>query len=175
MNPYTVHLREPLIEGEHFRRLSVREGGGRYRFVLLKDVVFVHPHFILPLAHHVSFRDAHGHEWMALTCRSQVVRKDSCWNGNTPKRGFSLWGKDYWFGTPDFAGTIAASLKHDADFQFHHCKHFPFSLAQANEHYREICGRCGFRLANTFHGALADFSAKLWHAPDDSGCHSVLL
>ena len=28
MNPYTVHLREPLVEGEQFRRRPGHEGGG---------------------------------------------------------------------------------------------------------------------------------------------------
>jgi hypothetical protein len=175
MTPYSIHLREPLIEGEHFRRLSVCEGGGHYRSELLKDVVFVHPHFVLPLAHLVSFRDGGGREWMAMTCRGQTIRKGYWWNGNSPKRGIKLFGKDRWFGTPDFAGTIAASLKHDADFQFHHCPHYPFSLAQANDHYRQICDSANFRLTHTFHGALADFSRKLWDAPDTSGCHSILL
>jgi hypothetical protein len=164
-----------MVEGDHYRRLSVREGGGRYRFALLKDVTFIHPHFILPLDHHVSFRDGLHHEWMVMTCRTQTIRKDYWWNGNSPKRGFRLLGKDRWIGTPDFKQTIPASNKHDPDFQFHHCEHFPFSLDQVNDHYRQLCDESGFRLSNTFHGALTDFSRKLWDAPDESGCYSILL
>jgi hypothetical protein len=168
----TVHLREPMIEGEHFRRLSVREGGGRYRFALLQDVVFIHPHFILPLDHHVSFRDKHGHEWMAMTCRTQTIRKDYWWNGNTPKRGVMILGRDFWFGCPDYPETICASGKHDPDFQFRMTEHFPFSWETVNRHYRELCGN--FKLANAFHGALRDFSWAAWSAKSDDGTHSVL-
>ncbi len=162
-----------MIEGEHYRRLSVREGGGRYRFVLLRDVVFIHPHFVLPLAHHVSFRDKDHHEWMAMTCRTQTVRADYAWNGNSPKIGFRLFGRDVWLGTMDFKPTIPSSGKHDPDFQFRKCEHFPFSLTVVNQHYRELLGN--FRLANSYAGALADFSPKIWNSPAASDCYSVLL
>jgi hypothetical protein len=169
----TVHLHEPFVEGLHYRELSAREGGGRYRFALLEDVQFVHPHFILPLDANVSFRDRHGQEWMRLTCRTQTIRRHYWWNGNTPKWGFQLFGRSIWIGTWDHPATRPASNKHDADFQFSACEHYPFSWEAANQHYHDIARAEGFRLASAFHGALQDFSLNAWGR--DHGCHSVQL
>lgn len=71
-----------------------------------------------------------------------------------------------WIGTPDFAGTLAASLLHDALFQFSTCSLLPFSLEEANEFYRQLCKQHGFCLTNAYFGALRDFSAPYWGVPE---------
>lgn len=174
MNP-RVHATEPWIEGEHYRRLSAREGKGRYRFALLQDVTFVYPQIIMPIEQRVSFRDAHDHEWMRMTCKTQTIREDYWWNGNTPKRGIMLMGFSLWLGTPDFRGTIPASGKHDPDFQFRKCEHYPFKWEEVNHHYLDIASGNGFCLARTYHGALKDFSKAAWDAPGESGLRSIIL
>jgi len=172
----TLHLAEPLEEGYHFRKLSVREGQGIYRFLLQRDVIYIHARAVLPLFGAVSFRDRSGREWMRMTTRTQILRAGYAWNGNSPKRGITLLGRDLWLGTPDFhPGTLAASLKHDADFQFHHTAHHPFSLEETNLHYLHLCQNDHFRLDGIYHSALRNFSASAWNSPLAPGLHSVQL
>ena len=171
-----LHLAEPLEEGYHFRRMSVKEGKGIYRFTLLRDVIYIHAHAILPIFAAVSFRDRTKREWMRMTTRTQILRAGYSWNGNSWKRGINVLGKDIWLGTPDFhPGTLAASLKHDADFQFNQTAHHPFSLEESNNHYLQLCRNDNFRLDGVYHAALRNFSQAAWNKPITPGLHSVQL
>lgn len=177
MNRPIIRFEHPLVEGENFRRLSVREGKGVYRFQLIQDFRFIYAHDILRDGlHEVSFRDEHGREWMHMTGRTKTISNGYSWNGNSPKRGVRFLGCDLWFGTPDYhPGTLEASLGHDPDFQFSHTEHFPFTWTECNQHYLIICRSRGFKLANAFHGALADFSKGGWDAAANHPVHSVAL
>jgi len=155
-----------------FRRLSVAEGRGVYRFALTEDAAFRIDGATLP---NVSFRDGNGVEWARLVDNVFVVRCGYQWNGSSPKRGRRLFGRDVWFGTPDFEGTITASLFHDALYQFAQTRHFPFAREQCDCFYRQLCDRYGFKLAPVYHSALWAFSAKAFNSSRTNGEHSVLL
>lgn len=158
---------EPVI-----RRLSVAEGLGRYRFKITADAPF---RIYGPQLPNLSFRDGNEVEWATLINNVFTVRSGYQWNGSSPKYGVRIFGKDVWFGTPDFEGTIVASLLHDALYQFAQTKAFPFSREQCDDFYRQLCEYHNFRLAPVYHAALFAFSRKAFNSPRTNGEHSVLL
>lgn len=157
------------------------EGRGRYRFATLRPITFIHAARVYPVIASVSFRDRHNHEWMRLTTRTQTIAKDYWWNGNSGfKRGLTLAGREFWTGTPDFRWSITPTLKHDPDFQFHHCDGFPFGLETTNRHYLSLGlqSATGWRdrlLVHTYYRALCAFSSIAWRSGPDDGIHSVNL
>lgn len=166
-----VALVSPFVENVNWRQMRVSETGGRYRFVTLTDTAYEYSKEITD-GRIISFRDRHDHEWMQMTRHTQIIRKGYAWNGNTPKTGVNLCGRDLWYGTPDFlpghwVGTsLPSSLKHDIDFQCHLTEHFPFSLVDVNRHYRVIAEQHGFRLRQVYGAALGAFSAGIWDRPN---------
>lgn len=160
-------------ENTDWRRLSVAEGYGKLRFTTLKQITYdVAPKCV---GRPISFRDGHGHEWLRICPHRILIPESYSWNGNSPKKGISVGGRDVWFGTPDFKPTIPASLIHDAFFQFAETEHFPFSLEQCNDFYTDICRANGFALTSAYSGALKDFSSKFFGRALTNGEHSVLL
>lgn len=155
----------PFVEGKDFRRLTVAEGQGIYRFETLVPMIFRFNECVIPCPTRRSFR-VKGREWFHLSPKSATIPARYQWNGSSPKRGYRILGRDVWVGTPDFAGTLAASLLHDAMFQFSACSLLPFSLEEANEFYRQICKQHGFCLTGAYFGALRDFSAPYWGVPE---------
>lgn len=172
-----IRFEHPLTEGHNFRRMAVAETGGVYRFQLIRDFVFIYSHDILPPDHNeVSFRDEHDREWVRMTRRTKTVREGYAWNGNSWKKGFRLFGKDFWVGTPDYhPGTLEGSLGHDPDYQFGHTAHFPFGFDAVNYHYFLLCQANRFNLAHAYYGALCDFGGAAWEAAAKNPVRSVLL
>ena len=163
----------PLKPGEHYREMRVRESGGRLRFKLLTDVKIFYSDPLYEGDHEISFLGADGKEYVRLTPHAKIIRKGYAWNGNSPKRGFSLGPFDFWVGTPDFTATRMGSLNHDSDFQFSKTEHFPLSWFEVNQHYLQILELGGFLLANRFYQALARFSLSVWDSPKDPGLVSI--
>lgn len=162
-----------LVEGADFRRLSVVEGYGTYRFKTLVPMVYKFNAPIIPCPSRRSFR-VEGKEWLYLTSKAATIPSGYSWNGSSPKRGYRILGRDVWLGTPDFHGTLAASLIHDVLFQFSGCIQLPFDLEEANDFYRQICSQYSFRLTGTYFGALRDFSAPYWGIPQpDTTVHEL--
>jgi len=155
-------------------RATETDGAFRYQ-VSGGDITYHYSRPIYTGTYEISFRDAKDREWVRMTPTSKIIRNSYAWNGNSPKKGIRIFGKDWWFGTPDFVATRPGSLSHDTDFQFGRCEHFPFSLEQVNLHYFQILSARKFALAGTYYGALKDFSPAAWNRQRDEGLHSVLL
>lgn len=150
-----------LREGIHYRRLSVREGGGVYRFETLLPLTYHFAAPLLPDSRTLSYRTPAG-EWLLLTRTTATVSARYRWNGNSPKKGIHLLGRDLWLGTPDYPATLAASLLHDAFFQFSGTRPFPVSLDYANACYAGICRGAHFRLTAVYQTALEECSRAYW-------------
>lgn len=150
---------ESFAPNWEYRTLSVAEGKGKYRFRTLKPVQFP---VTGSVARPISFRDHTGKEWMRITSRFITIAADYAWNGNSPKSGFVIGGRDVWFGTPDFKPTIPASLLHDALFQFSAVELFPFSLTDCNNAYYDICRAKNFKLSAQYIAALNLFSKNFF-------------
>ena len=150
-----------LVEGRDFRRLSVEEGKGAYRFKTLVPITYKFSEAVLIPPTRRAFI-ANDVEWARLSPKSLTITEGYAWNGSSPKKGIRVFGKDVWIGTPDFPATLPASLVHDVMFQFSALSAMPFTLVQANDFYRQICDQFGFRLTGAYYGALRDFSAPYW-------------
>jgi hypothetical protein len=152
----------PLSEGTDFRRMAVSESGGVYRFKLLKCAIFTFRDAVLPVPQRLSFR-CNGSEWMRIEPHRMILSRGYAWNGSSPKKGIRVFNKDVWIGTPDFdPGTLAASLAHDALFQFSGLYQMPFDLETANDFYEQICRANRFALTGIYREALDEFSYTHW-------------
>jgi hypothetical protein len=162
----SLHILAPsFVEGKDFRRLSVKEGKGIYRFKTLVPMIYRFSEPVISAPSRRSFR-VKGKEWMYLSSKALVITTGYSWNGSSPKRGYRICGKDVWVGTPDFPETLAASLGHDVLFQFSSRIELPFDLEEANLFYLQICEQFKFKLAKTYYGALKDFSSPYWGLPE---------
>lgn len=159
-----------LREGTDYRRMAVKESGGVYRFKLLKSAIFTFRESIIQPPRRLSFR-TDGHEWLRIESHRVIVANGYGWNGNSVKKGIRLLGKDVWLGTPDFLpGTLAASLVHDAIFQYSGLYPMPFWLDDANDIYEACCRQNDFRLAAVYRSALDEFSASFWGKVETNQC-----
>lgn len=153
----------PFVLGKHYRELSTAEGNRKYRFrteytTRLKLKHLVHETEIL------CFYCGAGREWMRIDQYGIRIAEGYAWNGCTPKYGARILG---WVGTPDFEDTILASLIHDALYQFHGTKHFPFSRAQCDEIFRQIVELSGSpKIASLYHWAVRKFGRWSFKTPD---------
>lgn len=160
-------------EGIDWRRLSVAEGKGKYRFVTLKPIRFPSPVSLIP--HPISFRDGDNREWMRICPHFVLTAAGYSWNGSSPKKGIRIGCRDAWFGTPDFLPTIPASLVHDGFFQFSSTKLFPFSVDFCNDAYKSVCEAGKFKLTHVYDAALDGFSKNFFGRPPKNGEHAVEL
>jgi len=169
----TIHA-PAFREGTDYRRMAVAESGGVYRFKLLKCAVFTFSDAVIPIPQRLSFC-TRGTEWMRLEPHRMIISRGYAWNGNSPKKGVRIIGRDCWFGTADFApGTLAASLAHDAIFQYSGLYRMPFDLDTANDFYEQICRANRFMLAGIYRDALDEFSHSHWGNTDrNSTCHEI--
>lgn len=160
-----------LSEVDHFRRLSVIEGRGTNRFETRQAITYVFAGPILPRSAILSFRDRDGKEWLRLTALTATIPPKYRWNGNSPKKGLRILGRDLWLGTPDLPSTIAASLLHDAFFQFSGVLQFPISLTTANDCYTQICRANRCSLTGIYQAFLDEHSHLFWgKSPRGSHC-----
>jgi len=163
-----------LSEGTDFRRMAVAESGGVYRFKLLKCAIFTFKDSIILPPQRLSFR-ADGREWLRLESHRAIVANCYSWNGNSVKKGIRIFGRDVWLGTPDFdPGTLAASLIHDALFQYSGLFQMPLWLDDANDCYEQCCRQNNFKLTGVYREALDELSASYWGklSPGQS-CHEI--
>lgn len=170
-----MNLHAPILsEGTEFRRMAVAESGGVYRFKLIRCAIFSFKDTILPVPQRLSFR-TDGKEWLRVEPHRVIVARNYSWNGNSIKRGFRIFGRDVWLGTMDFdPGTLAASLIHDALFQYSGLHQMPFDLEQANEIYAACCRQNDFRLTFAYKAALDEFSPSFWgKAQPNQSCHEI--
>lgn len=164
----------PLIEYRHYRRLSVREGQGIYRFETLVPISWVFSSPVTHLRKRLSFRDRWGKEWLLLAARTATIPARYQWNGNSPKKGIRLLGFDLWLGVPDSPRTISASLLHDSFFQFSGTEKFPIGLDDANDCYEQLLRAEHFPHAGSYRGVLDEISTAFWSRPA-AGTHCVEL
>jgi hypothetical protein len=157
-------------EGYEYRQMSVKDGGGVYRFVTLKEIIFEVDEDLPRLK--FTNRDR---VWMETGPGFYSCPAGYTWNGCTPKWGKVICGRDFWFGTPDFEGTRAASLSHDLPFQFSGLPEMPIDIIDANLNFKSICEQNKFFMTNTYYGALLDFSKRHWGKEDSyNDCILVL-
>lgn len=145
--------------------------GGNYRFKLLKPMTIQVPQ-LQWYDSIVSFRDIDDNEWGSIEYDFITANEGYAWNGASPKVWVPLIG---WVGTPDPVATRMATLFHDLLFQFFTTEHFPLSLKQSNEIFFDIMEYHNFKYANTYFGAVQDFSERYAKSPPTNGEHSVLL
>lgn len=173
-----IKLATPFVLGHTYREMRVGETEGRQRFQLCGgDVVYTYDRRIYSGDYEISLRDSKDREWVRFSPTMKIIRHGYSWNGNSPKYGFRIFGKDVWLGTPDFEATRAASASHDADFQFSHCEHFPSALTLdvVNHHYFEILRSRRFCLAGVYHEALKDFSRPVWDGKAGTDVYSKII
>jgi hypothetical protein len=142
----TIEFLPDFVKGEHYREYTPKEGGYRYRFIVIQDIElkFIHP--LVPTGHKIEFKDAKGRVWMTITSHKIVVSKNYAWDGCTPKK---WWG--IWWGTPDFKDTIFASLIHDVLLQFQHTKHSPFNRYEIDQIFKYILKENDFILTGVYY------------------------
>lgn len=164
----------PLSENTDFRRMAVVESGGVYRFKLTRSAIFTLRGSAIPIPQRLSFRTS-GKEWMRVEPHRIIISGGYAWNGNSVKKGVRILGRDVWLGTPDFdPGTLAASLIHDALFQYSFLREMPFSCAQANDFYAQICKANHFKLTGIYRSALDEFSHAFWGKfQSETTCHEI--
>lgn len=159
----------PLSEFVNFRRLAVRETGGRYRFMTLRPVscrtTKSLPDGIAKLSFQTQARDGVWEEWLSVENKRATIARNYAWNGNTPKRGIAMPRFDLWLGTPDWESTLDASLWHDAMFQYSALPEMPWNLAEANLAYLLLARRRKSHVARPIYCALNEFSAPFWGRP----------
>ena len=164
-----------MVCGTQFVWLSVEKGRGIYRLANIRRAEYELRGSGLP-NRVLSFRDANDVEWLRITPYAASISSQYLWNGNSPKRGIHLpLIGDLWFGTPDFdPGTIAASLIHDACFQFSGVPEFPWTLDEANDMYYQVAKQSKFVLEPIYRAALDNFSKSSWGSSPE-GSHCVIL
>lgn len=143
-----------------YRRLHpTKEGKRKYRFTTTE---VVKEKLRGRLANHpdCTFRDRHGIAWASIRAGYIYIAVGYSWNGSSPKYyvGYPPVGK--WIGTPDFEGTIIASLIHDVLFQFAEVGKYTFH--DANYQFLCIMEEADFKLAQHYYDAVEAFGIKYW-------------
>lgn len=119
--------------GVHYKELSPKDGGYKYRFVTMDDIEISFDANLIPEGYSILFKDTKDRVWMTIKYDKIIISKNYAWDGCTPKK---WWG--FWWGTPDFQKTIIASLIHDALLQFHNCDHFPFVRDEIDHIFKNV-------------------------------------
>lgn len=124
----------------------------RIRFLLVRD--FSIRLVGAELGNH-SFCDEWDREFVSIDGDTFTVRKGYSWDGCSPK----VVVNHARYGTPDFEYTRAASLIHDACWQFMSAKCFPISRNQSNRIFRKLILLNGGSLfmANLYFFAVSTF------------------
>jgi hypothetical protein len=150
------------IEGIEWRELPPREGRRRWRFQLLRDLMFK---VDIPLRRTITLHDEKGVERARWDGPLFTIRALYAWNGNSPKRHVPVLG---WIGTPDcrgdvtgIGGNILASCIHDCMRQFSSTLHFPLSVEQVDTCFYDVNKLSGFPLALPYYSAVRA-AASVW-------------
>lgn len=163
MNPIPETAVPKFIRGRHFKELTPEQGSRKYRFrtelpTRLKLPNLVNDHEIL------CFYCPAGREWMRIDQHGIRISEGYAWNGCTPKYGARVLG---WVGTPDFEATILGSLIHDALYQFHGTRHFPFSREQCDVIFKQLVALAGSpRIASVYYWAVRKFGRWSFTTPN---------
>ena len=161
-----------MIPESCIRRLHpTHEGGRKYRFVLTKRF-----HYMLrgAIAKHpdVSFYDASGMRWAHIRSGTLYIEKGYAWNGCSPKYYIGSPPIGKWIGTPDFDGSLEASLVHDVLFQFSAVAKYTFE--DCNKQFLLIMQNDNFSLADTYYAAVCKLGRK-FYGVNDTGLKAVYL
>lgn len=159
----------PKLERDfHFRQLSPAEGRRIYRFKTLRHIRYPISGLVDERSV-ITFHDAAGRQWLQIDRFGALIAEGYAWNGCSPKRWVPVLG---WIGTPDFASTIAASLLHDALYQFHATAHFPLYRSECDALFRDIIHRAGDEeIARIYHTAVRRFGH--WSPTTENGEYST--
>lgn len=146
-----ISILPPFEKGVHYRELSPKEGGRRWRFVTLVDVTFE-----VDFHHRGSylFVDHLDRPFARIDGRKWTMLAGYAWNGASPKRWVPVFG---WIGTPDPVETHAGTGLHDSLGQASTAPHFPLSTYQVDAAFFDVMALAGFCLAGTYHGAVRHF------------------
>jgi sarcosine oxidase delta subunit len=170
MNLETLHVGK-FRNGINYRPLSpIREGGRKWRYISICRN-FLPVERLVTAGRVISFRDKDEREWMRFTDKGAESAAWYAWNGCTPKFYFLR----RWWGTPDFAATIQASMWHDAFYQFSCCHDFPLHRSECDAIFRRIIEHNGSpRIAALYHHYVRKYGR--WDGdPTHHGEHSVIL
>jgi hypothetical protein len=111
---------------------------------------------------------ANGVLMAEIVGRKLLIHATYVWNGCSPKYyvGWPPFGM--WVGTPDFDGTILASLGHDVLFQFSAL--LRYEMYVVNNQFLFWMDDDGFEpdLRDIYHGAVEKWGAKYWGKADPS-------
>lgn len=158
-----------FIRGKHFRELSPAEGKRIYRFQTTAHVRYPARGIVLGRSV-ITFHDSNGNQWLQLDRFGALVSPGYAWNGCSPKRWVPVLG---WIGTPDFPSTIAASLIHDALYQFHATRHFPLHRSDCDQYLRDLIAATGAEdIAAIYYHAVRRFGS--WSPAAEDGEYSTL-
>lgn len=150
-------------QGNDYKLLSVKDGGGKWRMETLRPQTIYFENEIIPPNQIRTFYDKLGCVWLTMYPRKMVLSRGYRWNGNTPKRGFRFLWRDWWFGTLDFfPGTAASSGWHDALFQFSGLIEMPFNLNEANVVYHQLAEAHGAPMDEVYNLVLKVCSSRSW-------------
>lgn len=152
-----------------FRELSHTEGKNIYRFQTLRHIRFPISGLVADRSV-ITFHDASGRVWLQIDRFGALIPEGYAWNGCSPKRWLPLLG---WVGTPDFRETLAASLLHDALYQFHATRHFPLHRSDCDQLFHDLIAAVGSEeIAGIYYTAVRRFGH--WSPTPDSGEFSTL-
>jgi hypothetical protein len=135
-----------------------KEGKRKYRFTTTKRMSF-------PLCGHLATHPdciflERGFEWATIEDGMIHIAAGYSWDGCSPKAYIGIPPIGMWVGTPDFEGTIDASLVHDVLFQF--AKVGKYNFVSANYQFYVMMLRNSFKLASLYYQAVNDFGMKFW-------------
>jgi hypothetical protein len=142
-----------------YRKLHpTKEGKRKYRFSTTEKVSF-------PLYGHLATHPdcifmERGVQWASIEEGTIHISAGYSWDGCTPKAYVGVPPIGVWVGTPDFEGTIDASLVHDVLFQF--AKVGKYNFDSANYQFYVMMVKNSFRLASVYYRAVTDFGRKFW-------------
>ena len=166
MKPRTL---PPFREGIEYRQLHpTKEGGRKWRFVLLKGIRLL---FDTGLKYIICYHGKDGKVWARHDRFGLYIEHGYAWNGCSPKRWYPLLG---WCGTPDFHCTRLASCAHDVGYQFGLTEHFPFHKSDVDSlFYHTIAMHGEEDIAGIYHEAVNKFGT--WTNRNSNGEFSTLL
>ena len=125
-----------------------------YRFVTKRIIATPLPFF----HRNAAFCDGSGRVWATIEEGILYISQGYAWNGCSPKQ--KVLG--IWWGTPDTASNVHASLVHDVLFQFSATKHFKLSFEQVNILFRSLMRKDRFPLSEMYYQAVMALGENYW-------------
>lgn len=149
----------------NYRRLHpTKEGKRKWRFVTTDTVPF--RLYGLGAMHPNCKMYASGKLIAEIENGFLFIAPGYAWNGCSPKYYVGFPPIGMWVGTPDFEGTILASLGHDVLFQFSFL--LRYSMFVVNAQFAHWMDDDGLEpdLRDIYHGAVTRFGTRFWGVKD---------